>query len=333
MIKINSKRVELILSQLKNKKIVVVGDIMIDEYLWGKVSRLSPEAPVPVVEVQNESLRFGGAANVALNLKTLGCIPIIIGITGTDSMADRFLELMEQNNLATDGIVRDGDRPTTVKTRIIGDNQHIARVDRERVKYVDGEIFDSIKAKITKQLKSADAVILQDYNKGVLNKEIIYHVLNTANNAGIISAVDPKFINFMEYTESTIFKPNIQETSQALTCTIDTEDDIINAGNALLDKLKAKNVLLTLGSHGMALFESNGKYSHVHTKTRNVADVSGAGDTVISTMTAAMVGGATAREAASMANYAAGIVCEEVGIIPIEAEVLKQEIISREGHA
>ena len=333
LIHINANRLDSIFSQLHNKKILVIGDIMIDEYLKGSVSRLSPEAPVPVIEIESESVRFGGAANVALNLKMLGCIPIIIGITGRDTMADRFFELMEKYNLKSDGIIQDENRPTTVKTRIIGENQHIARVDREQIKYIDGRLVEEVKEKILSHINNTEAIILQDYNKGVLDKEIIKYTISIANEKNKISAVDPKFLNFMEYRDSTVFKPNIKETAQALTCSIQTEDEIKFAGTKLLEKLNVKNVLLTLGFMGMALFESDGTYSHVHTKTRNVADVSGAGDTVISTMTAAMVGGSNTREAASMANYAAGIVCEEVGIVPIEADKLKNEIMIREGHA
>ncbi|MEJ2054727.1 MAG: D-glycero-beta-D-manno-heptose-7-phosphate kinase [Calditrichaceae bacterium] len=326
MITIPKNRINKIFNNLGSKRILVVGDIMIDEYLWGKVNRLSPEAPVPVVDVKNESLRFGGAANVALNLKTLGCIPIIIGIVGKDQMANSFLELMKKYGMNTEGIVTDEQRPTTVKTRIIGDNQHIARVDREKIKYADGDMAQALKNRISTLLESSDAVILQDYNKGVLSKDIIQMTLIQAAHQDKISAVDPKFMNFLEYRNATIFKPNIKETAQALARAINTEDEIKTAGKMLLDKLNTKNVLLTLGSRGMALFESNGSYSHVEARTREVADVSGAGDTVISTMTAAMAGGAEPREAATISNYAAGIVCGEVGIVPIEAKKLIKEL-------
>lgn len=332
MIHIKEERLDLILSQLKGKEIIVLGDIMIDEYLWGAVNRLSPEAPVPVIEIGNESLRFGGAANVALNLKTLGCEPIIIGIIGKDKMANRFFDLMEEHGLVTEGIVEDDFRPTTVKTRIIGDNQHIARVDREKIQYVEGRLFERIKERIDEKMDKCDAIILQDYNKGVLHKDIISHTLNLANSLDKISTVDPKFLNFLEFTGSTVFKPNIKETSQALTCAIETEKDIRDACNQLMSQLNVENVLLTLGANGMALLESDGNYSHVSTKTRKVADVSGAGDTVVASLTAALVGGANSREAASIANYAAGIVCEEVGIIPIDVTRLHDEIKSREGY-
>ena len=333
MIHIKPDRLDSIFSHLYNKKILVIGDIMIDEYLWGSVSRLSPEAPVPVVDVESESLRFGGAANVALNLKTLGCIPIIIGLIGKDEMADRFLELMARYSLKNNGIIQDETRPTTIKTRIIGDNQHIARVDREKIKYVEGKLAEEVKEKISSHIDESDAIILQDYNKGVLAKEIIRFAISLANEQNKISAVDPKFLNFLEFKESTVFKPNIRETAQALTCSVQTENEVMFAGNKLLELMNVKNVLLTLGSKGMALFESDGTYSYVHTKSKNVADVSGAGDTVISAMTAAMVGGANVREAASIANYAAGIVCEEVGIVPIQVDKLKKEIKYREKYA
>ncbi|MEJ2542763.1 MAG: PfkB family carbohydrate kinase [Calditrichaceae bacterium] len=156
MIHINTNHLNSILSKFQNKKILVVGDIMIDEYLWGRVNRLSPEAPVPVIDIESESLRFGGAANVALNLKTLGCIPIIIGIIGKDTMADQFLELMGKYNLITDGIIQDSERPTTVKTRIIGDDQHIARVDREKIIYISGSLEDELKNTVSAKINNAD---------------------------------------------------------------------------------------------------------------------------------------------------------------------------------
>lgn len=329
MIQILPERLDQILNNLQNKTVVVLGDIMIDEYLWGKVNRLSPEAPVPIVEIEDESLRFGGGANVAINLKTLGCKPIIIGIVGKDRMGDQFFELLEKFDLSSEGVMRIDDRPTTVKTRIIGDNQHIARVDREKVDYVDDSFLQNIMDEVGHILQNVDAVILQDYNKGILHKDLIKYTIDLANKVDIVSTVDPKFVNFMEYKKATVFKPNVREASQALARVIETEDDVKAAGKTLLETLEVKNVLLTLGSKGMALFEDNGDYSHVHTKTRDVADVSGAGDTVISTMTATMVGGASVKEAASLANYAAGIVCQEVGIFPIEAEQLAREIKNR----
>lgn len=323
MTAIGTKRAEQIISGFTGKRILVAGDLMIDEYLWGNVARLSPEAPVPVIDIEEESVRFGGAANVALNLKKLGCEPILFGLVGTDRMADLFFDLMKVNGLSTDGIVKTSSRPTTVKTRIIGDNQHIARVDREHSDYVKNGLHKKMLDLAPQLISTVDAVILEDYNKGFLTDKLIQRILVTSNQQGIISTVDPKFVNFLEYKNATLFKPNIKETAQALARMIKTDQDIQEAGNELRRLLQAENVLLTLGAAGMALFESDGTVTRIPTKTRKVADVSGAGDTVISTLTAAMTGGATMQEAAYMANYAAGIVIEEVGVVPIEVDRLK----------
>ena len=326
MVNFTKERLKEIFNNFSGKPVLVIGDLMIDEYLWGNVTRLSPEAPVPVVEIEDESLRFGGAANVALNIKSLGCEPVLLGMIGRDRLGKEFVRLMREANMITEGIIYTEDRVTTVKTRIIGDNQHLARVDRENTAYLSGDLEKKVRDKISALLPHVEAVILEDYNKGLLSKNIIKTTLDLANKHQIVSAVDPKFINFLEYIGATIFKPNIKETSQALARVIESEKDINNAGLELMSKIKAKYVLLTLGAKGLALFDESRDINRIAAKTRKVSDVSGAGDTVISTMTASMVGGATAIEAACLANYAAGIVCEEVGIVPIERNRLQKEI-------
>ena len=326
MITFEKERLSEILNGFTDKRILVIGDLMIDEYLWGNVTRLSPEAPVPVVEIENESLRFGGAANVALNIRTLGCQPLLIGIIGKDRPGNEFIRLMNESGMSADGLVQVEERVTTVKTRIIGDNQHLARVDREDTAYISGALEEKIIKTIAGLLPEADAVILEDYNKGLLSKRVIQSTIQLANEHGLISSVDPKFVHFLEYSGATVFKPNIKETSQALARVIDNDTDVDHAGAELLQRLKARYVLLTLGAKGLALFGAKDEKYRIPAKTRKVADVSGAGDTVISTMTAALVGGATALEAACLANYAAGIVCEEVGIVPIERQRLQKEI-------
>lgn len=329
MISISAPRVDHIIKNMQDKGVLVIGDVMIDEYLWGKVNRLSPEAPVPIIEIEEESLRFGGAANVALNLRTLGCQPIIVGVIGKDRMADHFFELLEKYQLSAAGIIQSADRPTTVKTRIIGENQHIARVDREKATYLDRKQINQAMERIDTLMDKTEAVVMQDYNKGVLHKDIIRFSIEKANINKQITTVDPKFINFLEYSQATVFKPNLREASQALARMIQTEDEIRMAAKTLQETLNLGSVLLTLGSKGMALYEASSDYSRVPARTRKVADVSGAGDTVISTLTAALLGGASMKEAASLANYAAGVVCEEVGIVPIEKERLSSEIKNR----
>ncbi|RQV97709.1 MAG: D-glycero-beta-D-manno-heptose-7-phosphate kinase [Calditrichaeota bacterium] len=305
---------------------MVIGDLMVDEYLWGKVTRLSPEAPVPIVDLESESLRFGGASNVALNLKSLGCEPVIIGMIGNDRMGDSFRGLLNEHKIQDTGLLVSTDRPTTVKTRVIGDNQHLARIDREVTSYITGKDIEKAKETIQKQINGCEAVILQDYNKGFLPAELIRYSIQIATEKGLIITVDPKFINFKEYKNCTLFKPNIKEASQALARVIKSGEEIKKAGSDLLELLNTQSVLLTLGAQGMALFEKNKDMIHIPTRTRKVADVSGAGDTVISTITAALSGGADYAEAAYLANRAAGIVCEEVGIVPIEKEILMDNL-------
>ncbi len=329
MVRFSETRLETIFANFKNKRILVVGDVMVDEYLRGTVNRLSPEAPVPIVEIDQESYHFGGAANVSYNLKTLGCEPITIGLIGNDRAGRILLELLKEKDLSVDGIVQTEDRPTTLKTRIIGDNQHIARVDRERVAYIEGSLLDEVKDKFDVLLDTVEAIILEDYNKGILSKGLIKHVQQKALQKGIMVLVDPKFVNFLEYRDVTLFKPNIKETVHALGRPIQTDQEVSAAGMDLLRMLNAQNVLITRGGKGMSLIEKSGQVHHIPTRTRTVADVSGAGDTVISALTAAMVGGATVQEAATIANFAAGLVCEEVGIVPIQRHrllnVLKEE--------
>lgn len=323
-----SERIIQIFHSFTNKKVLVIGDVMIDEYLRGNVTRLSPEAPVPVVEIDSESYHFGGAANVALNLKTLGCEPIIVGMVGHDRMGEIFIDLLRQELLSADGIIQTDDRPTTVKTRIIGGNQHLARVDREKIKYVSDHLLTKVMETIEQFLTEIDGIILEDYNKGVLSREVINRTLAAAGERSILSAVDPKFINFLEYKKATVFKPNIKEAAQALARPIETDEDVYLAGRELIEKLSVECVLITRGAKGLSLFEKNGEITQVPTKSRKVADVSGAGDTVISTVTAALIGGASFKEAAIFANYAAGVVCEEVGIVPIKRDDLKRVLLN-----
>lgn len=330
MIQFDPKRLDTIFSGFSGKRIMVVGDLMIDEYLIGQVSRISPEAPVPVVEIVEETHRLGGAANVALNIFSLGLEPIMVGVMGNDLAGDKLLALLEKRNVKTDGVVRIENRPTTVKTRIIGDSQHIARVDREQSTYLNPEEEHRLCQKVGDILDSMDAVILEDYNKGVLTEKLISFIIDQANIKGKLITVDPKFKNFLKYQNVTLFKPNIKETEEALAIKITTNQDLIRAGEALMEKLKAKGVLITRGSQGMSLFEEDSQITHVETRTRKVADVSGAGDTVISTLTAALTAGSTLQEAATIANYAAGIVCEYVGIVPVENEKLYRACLGQD---
>lgn len=323
----NTLQMKELFDNFKDKKIAVVGDLMLDAYYWGKVKRISPEAPVPVVEIEKQFSRFGGAANVAYNIIKLDAIPIPIGVIGNDQTGVKLLELMKNANIGNDGIIIDPSRPTTAKTRVIADNQHIVRIDNESKK----NVLPEIESKLIEQFKNIsgdlNAVILQDYNKGVLTKKVINEIIKIANENNVIITVDPKFDNFFEYKNVTVFKPNKKETEEAYGIRIENGEHFVNAGNRLLNDLNAKYILLTLSEEGVALF-SNGKLEKkIPTKAREVADVSGAGDTVISTLTVALAAGAEISDAAYLANYAGGLVCEEVGIVPIDKEKLLEKII------
>ena len=306
----------------QGKKIAVIGDMMLDAYFWGDVKRISPEAPVPVVEIENEFFRFGGAANVALNILKLGAIPFPLGVIGNDQYGKLFNELLSKDDITSEGIIVDETRPTTIKTRVIAENQHIVRIDRENKSYVSPEIENKIVSVLKNEIDNLDAIILQDYNKGVLTKRLINEIIRLANGHNKIITVDPKFDNFLEYKNVTVFKPNKRETENIFGIRIQSEEDILNAGERLLKNLNSKYVLLTLGEEGVALFEKNNSVKRIPTKARKVADVSGAGDTVISTLTVALAANADVYTAAYLANYAGGLVCEEVGIVPIELNKL-----------
>jgi len=327
MVNFTQNRLEEIQKSLVGKRIAVVGDLMLDRYFWGTVSRISPEAPVPVVEVDEESTRLGGAANVANNIASLGGVPIMIGVVGKDAGAESLRSLIAEKGFPIDGIVTDESRPTTIKTRVIAHNQHVVRIDHEEKTDLGSEVQKRVIASFEKQIKSLDGIILEDYNKGVLTKGMIASIIRLAKEHKKIITVDPKFNNFFDYQSVSVFKPNRKEAEEALGRRLHTFAEVEAAARELLNKLDADNVLLTLGEMGMILLERNGSLAHVETKARHVADVSGAGDTVIATLTMAMVAGASIVESAALANYAGGIVCGEVGIVPIEKSILIQTIL------
>ncbi|MBI5022196.1 MAG: D-glycero-beta-D-manno-heptose-7-phosphate kinase [Ignavibacteriales bacterium] len=314
------------------KRIAVVGDLMLDRYIWGNVSRISPEAPVPIVDMEQEQIRLGGAANVAMNIKSLGGEPILTGVIGDDNSGKQLLELLREGSFKTNGIATDSTRPTTVKTRVIANNQHVVRIDREQKSDISVEIQKILLDHIRNNIKSIDGIIIEDYNKGVVVKNLISEVIGIANANQKIIAVDPKFNNFFEYKNVTVIKPNRKEAEEAMGIRLKTDEDILIAGKTLIEKLHVKNVLLTRGEHGMSLFESDGKISHMPTKALTVSDVSGAGDTVISTLTMALAGDSTIKEAATLANFAGGIVCGYAGIVPINLDELKKTILRDNDH-
>jgi D-glycero-beta-D-manno-heptose-7-phosphate kinase len=326
MINVSEKKLNTLKKKFVGKRIAVVGDLMLDSYFWGSVSRISPEAPVPVIEIDDELYRFGGAMNVAYNILTLGGIPFPIGIIGNDHDGKILKGLLKEKKITDKGIVIDKKRPTTAKTRVIASNQHVVRIDREKKDPISSETEKKILDLVKKEMKNLDAIILQDYNKGVMTERLIKEIIKMAESAKKIVTVDPKFNNFFTYQNVTVFKPNRKETEDAFGIRIRSNENITAAGQKLLEQLRCKYALLTLGEDGIALFEKGNTERRIPTKARVVADVSGAGDTVISTLTMALTAGADIYDAAYLANYAGGLVCQEVGIVPIELNKLFKKV-------
>lgn len=320
--KLKKSAISDFLEKLQDKRIAVIGDLMLDEYLIGSVSRISPEAPVPVVDIKEESLRFGGAANVCLNLSTLGATAIPFGVIGNDRAGKSFLEMSEENNFSIDGITISDVRMTTVKTRVIGSNQQIVRIDKEIKTPIDSPTEQTLISHFKSQLNTIDAVIFEDYNKGVITETLISDILLLCKQNTIPTFIDPKFSNFFAYKNCTMFKPNLLEASIALSKDLNTVEEYTSAAKDLKERLLADSILITLSSEGMLLLNEANEVHHIPTKAVEVADVSGAGDTVISTLVAMKISGATSLEAINLANEAAGVVVTEVGIIPITPEQL-----------
>ena len=315
-----------ILDRLSGLRIGVVGDVMLDRYIRGRASRLSPEAPVPVVDIYEESDHPGGAANVASNLSSLGVTVSLYGIVGDDAAGDRLSGLLSREGIDPRFIVRQPEYQSTVKTRVIADGQHLVRADRESKKGPDESSTDSLLALLESSIAELDGLILQDYNKGTLRGSVIDRVIALAVEAGVPTFVDPKRANFFSYQRVSLFKPNRREVEEALGLSIDDPQSAIEAIARLRSRLQAVTVVVTLGEQGMVVDAGRGQGVHVETRAIQVADVSGAGDTVISLLAAATAAGADPVEAVLLANVGAGIVCEQVGTVAVTVEELRAAI-------
>ena len=324
---LDERRLDALLESFRGKTIAVVGDVMLDRYYWGSVHRISPEAPVPVVEVESEQVRLGGAANVANNIQALGGVPLLIGLVGDDHPGEILQQMMRERGFPLSGMVVDPQRQTTIKTRVIAQGQHIVRVDNETKAPCSAPLADRIVGAVLERIDEVDAVLFEDYNKGVISLQVLRALTALARTHGKIVTVDPKFDNFLEYKGVTVFKPNRREAEEILGGRLSTRREIEEAGARLLALLSAENVLLTRGAEGMSLFEANGSIFHLPTAADNVQDVSGAGDTVIATLTIALSAGATVREACVLANCAGGVVVRSVGIVPIEPQALRDAVL------
>ena len=323
MEKLTESRVNNIFSGMQEACIAVIGDLMLDRYIWGETERISPEAPVPIVRLLGESANMGGAANVAANVSTLGAEVQLFGIIGEDAEGEKLRELIERSKFGLSGVISTSSRPTVAKTRVIAGSQHIVRIDRETTDELEENIRRELIGRFKQALKDVKAVILEDYNKGVLTREFIREIIDTCRSADIPVGVDPKRENFWDYRGANVFKPNLRELENALGRALIDEDELIKAGREVQERLEVDHLLVTRGREGMALF-SDGDVRMIPTQAQRVHDVSGAGDTVIATIMTSLAGGADIYEAAYLANCAASIVIAEVGAVPVDLQKLKR---------
>ncbi|SET03567.1 bifunctional heptose 7-phosphate kinase/heptose 1-phosphate adenyltransferase [Hymenobacter actinosclerus] len=308
--------------------VLIVGDVMLDAYVWGRSVRLSPEAPVPVVNVSRTEQRLGGAANVALNVQALGATPLLCAVIGEDAGGDQLLERLEINGLSAEGIVRSGARPTTVKQRILAQGQQLLRIDSEVETDLDATENAALTARFEALLARADVVIFEDYDKGVLTESNIRHFISLARERGVPTVVDPKKKNFLAYEYCTLFKPNLKELREGLKLEFGdpgTDRPGFEAAVARLrELLQPDTVLVTLSEHGVFAQQADQK-TYLPAHLRTISDVSGAGDTVISIAALCVALGLPVPATAALANLGGGLVCEQVGVVPIEKNLLLLE--------
>lgn len=322
-----------IIDSFENVKVLVIGDVMLDSYIMGRVDRISPEAPVPIVNVTNRKYKLGGAANVALNLRMLGAKPFICGIVGEDVSSTNLKKLLKENDISTKGILSSSDRVTTVKFRIIGNNTQLLRVDEEQTDSLNSEESEKLISIISKAIKEEkiDVIIFQDYDKGVITIDLIRRVFELANQYQIPITVDPKKRNFFNYRGATLFKPNLKELKEGFGITFNhhNEAELNLAVSRLLNELNLKYAMVTLSEDGI-IIGCNEKGQHIThrapTEVISVADVSGAGDTVISVASLCIAKQLDPEQVMLIANVAAGIVCEQVGVVPVDKNLLIQRL-------
>ncbi|MBI1185710.1 D-glycero-beta-D-manno-heptose-7-phosphate kinase [bacterium] len=315
--------------QFNTKKVLIIGDVMIDAYLWGKVDRISPEAPVPVIAVKKKDYRLGGAANVAMNVANLGAKPMLCSVIGNGANADLFVRLLHESGISEEWLVKSHDRPTTIKTRVIGGHQQMLRIDEE----VTHDLTDAEQEKLTQVVRKAvhecDIMVFEDYDKGVLNEPLISSFIEMAHKLGKTILVDPKKKNFLFYRGATVFKPNLKELQEGLKLDLPATFDlqaVSTAAKKLRDVLQAQTAMITLSEHGVFIGSDNEEH-HINAHKRDIFDVSGAGDTVIAISAVLLACGVPLRYVAEIANLGGGLVCEKVGVVPIDKESLKAEAL------
>ena len=316
------KRAGKIIGEFTERRLVVLGDLMLDEFIWGEVRRISPEAPVPVVEVRRETLNLGGAGNVVSNLRALGARAVPVGLVGADEAAARIRERFQAIDAEIDGLIADPARPTTRKTRIVAHSQQMVRADREDRSPVSREVEDRALDAVTRHLAKADGLIISDYDKGLLTPRLLAGAIRAAREAGKPVTLDPKIRNFSSYREVDLITPNQLEAERASGIEIVDQDSLISAARTIRQMLDCRNVLITRGEHGMALLEESDHLTNIPTVAREVYDVTGAGDTVIAALTLALTSGASLPDAAIIANHAAGVVVAKIGTATVSTAEL-----------
>ena len=317
------------IDRFSDTKLLIIGDIILDKYIWGDVSRISPEAPVPVVEVKQETKMLGGAANVLSNVASLGGKPILCGVIGDDHTGREIVDRVKYLDLIPDGIFIEPDRPTSIKTRVVAHNQQVVRFDRESRGNIGSETIKRLLDFVHDTRNDLDGIIVADYGKGVISAQLMSGLNKIVRDSNIIIAADPKIGNFEYYRGIDVITPNHHEAGAFCRTKILDEETLIQAGRQMLGELECRSVLITQGKDGMTLFENRQEICHIPTVARKVFDVTGAGDTVISTFCLALASGMDLKSAAIISNFAAGIVVGEVGTSTVKAEELKKTINNR----
>lgn len=316
-------------NNFNNKNVLIIGDVMIDSYLWGNVNRISPEAPVPILNLQNREYRLGGAANVALNIKALGANAILCSVLGDDKESQIVYDLLEKEGLSKAGVSISKNRITTIKHRVIASAQHLLRIDSEIDTNINQEEENELLSNIEKLIDNIDVIIFEDYDKGNITVNVIKRTVELAKLKNIPTIVDPKKRNFLFYNGVTLFKPNLKELKEGLKIEVDnksTIDELYSAAQVLQNQLQCEKVLVTLSENGVIIVDKNNTTHHKAHK-REIADVSGAGDTVVSVAALCLANQVEDSLIASLSNLSGGIVCEHVGVVPIDKNVLLDEAI------
>lgn len=321
------RRIREIVENFSQVRVLILGDVMLDAYVWGGVERVSPEAPVPVVLVRSESLKLGGAANVAYNVKALGAEPVLIGVVGDDDEGEQVRSTLNEMGINGNYILKDDSRPTTIKTRIIAHQQQVVRVDRENSSEIRDEIASKVLDLLKKELDSVQGLIISDYGKGTLRSDILREAISWAREKSIFVAVDPTRNHSGYYKGASLVTPNRREAGDILGYPIEDESTLKRVGWELQKKVGVDVLLITLGEEGMALFEPNRVFTHFPTVAKEVYDVTGAGDTVVSTFAVSRLAGASSREAARLSNHAASIVIGGIGTRAVTKQMLIENLI------